>query len=129
MAFTDAERTNARRFCGYPAYGIGIAGLQGWRFFQSYGLLEYRLSNLSTAEESVVRTYLGTLASLEAAVPQAAANLDTDQAAVWSHNRDEVRDRAALFDGWRRRLCGFLGVPPGPDLSGAAAAGTIGLVV
>jgi hypothetical protein len=30
-----------------------------------------------------------------------------------------------LFDGWRRRLCGFLGVPPGPAL---AAAG-ISLVV
>jgi hypothetical protein len=48
--------------------------------------------------------------------------LDTDQAAVWKHNKDEVRDRAGLFDNWRRRLCG----PPGPDL---ASGNTIGLIV
>ena len=29
------------------------------------------------------------------------------------------RDRARLFDDWRRRLCGFLGVPPGPALADA----------
>ena len=27
-----------------------------------------------------------------------------------------IGDRTALFDDWRRRLCGFLGVPPGPSL-------------
>jgi hypothetical protein len=114
MAFTDAEKTDIRRFCGYPAYGAGASGFQGWRFFQAYGLLEYRLNNLSSAEEAVSRTYLGTLRGLEVGVPQAAQNLDTDQAAIWTHNADEVRDRFALFDGWRRRLCSFLGLPPGP---------------
>jgi hypothetical protein len=29
---TDAEKTDARRFCGYPAYGLGAAGFQNWRF-------------------------------------------------------------------------------------------------
>jgi hypothetical protein len=116
MAFTDAQKTDVRRFCGYPAYGAGDAGFQGWRFFQAYGLLEYRLNNLSDAETVVVGTYLTTLQGLESAVTGASANLDTDQASVWRHNRNEVADRAALFDGWRRRLCGFLGVPPGPDL-------------
>lgn len=116
MTFTDAQKTDVRRFCGYPAYGAGDAGFQGWRFFQAYGLLEYRLNNLSDAETAVVGTYLTTLQGLESAVTGASANLDTDQASVWRHNRNEVADRAALFDGWRRRLCGFLGVPPGPDL-------------
>jgi hypothetical protein len=115
MAFTDAERTDARRYCGYPAYGAG-AGFQGWRFYQSYGALEYRLNNLSQPEQAVVRRYLGTLGSLETGIPNAAANLDTEQAAVWSRNANEVRDRTRLFDDWRRRLCGFLGVPPGPGL-------------
>jgi hypothetical protein len=114
MSFTDAQRTDIRRFCGYPAYGAGASGFQGWRFFQAYGLLEYRLNNLSAAEEAVALQYVVTLQNLEMAVPNAAQNLDTDQAAVWTRNRDEPRDRAALFDDWRRRLCAFLGIPPGP---------------
>ncbi len=114
--FTDAQRTDLRRYCGYPAYGTGAAGFVGWRFYQAYGLLEYRLSNLSDAEVADALTYLTTLATLESAIPAAAANLDTDQAAVWHHNPNEIADRARLFDDWRRRLCGFLGVPPGPEL-------------
>lgn len=118
-ALSDSERTDARRFCGYPAYGSGAAGFQGWRFFQAYGLLEYRLTNMSDAEIAVTRTYLASLGGMEAAVPAAAMNLDTDQAAVWTRNAHEVGDRQALLDDWRRRLCGFLGVPPGPALAGA----------
>jgi hypothetical protein len=114
MDFTDFEKTDIRRFCGYPAYGAGASGFQGWRFFQAYGLLEYRLNNLSDAEEAVVRTYLGTLRGLEVGVPQTAQAMDTDQAAVWTRNKDEMRDRLMLLDEWRRRLCAFLGVPPGP---------------
>ncbi len=49
--FSDVERTDVRRFCGYPAYGAGAAGNMGWRFYTAYGALEYRLSNLSAAEE------------------------------------------------------------------------------
>jgi hypothetical protein len=123
--FLDSEKTDIRRFCGYPAYGAGAAGFQSWRFFQAYGLLEYRLNNLAAAEEQVARGYLGTLRSLEAAIPQSGGNLDTDQASVWTRNADEVRDRRNLLDDWRRRLCGFLGVPPGPAL----ADGGIALVV
>ena len=120
MVFTDAQKTDVRRYCGYPAYGAGASGFQGWRFFQAYGLLEYRLNNLSDAETVVVDTYLATLITLEAAVTGAGARLDTAQAAVWTRNPAEVRERAALFDDWRRRLCAFLGVPPGPGLGDGA---------
>ena len=75
------------------------------------------MNNLSDAEAAVVRRYLGTLTVLEFAVPRAGDNLDTDQASVWTRNRDELRDRSRLFDDWRRRLCGFLGIPPGPALT------------
>ncbi|MBV9784786.1 MAG: hypothetical protein JO264_13335 [Acidisphaera sp.] len=126
MAFLDTEKTDIRRFCGYPAYGGTPSGFQSWRFYQAYGLMEYRLNNLSPAEEQVVRNYLATLSTLEAAIPAASGNLDTDQAAVWSRNTNEPGDRMALFDGWRRRLCGFLGLPPGPDL---ATGGNLTLVV
>jgi hypothetical protein len=112
----EAELTDARRFCGYPAYGAGTSGFQSWRFFTSYGTLEYRLANLSAAELAVVRNYLSQLNALEAALLGAGNNLDTDKAAVWQRNRSEVDDRDALFASWRVRLCGFLGVPPGPAL-------------
>lgn len=116
MPFSEAEKTDIRRFCGYPAYGAASSGMQTWRFYQAYGLLEFRMDNLSDAELAVARRYLAALGSLEVAIPGAAGNLDTDQAAVWTHNRDEVRDRSKLFDDWRRRLCSFLGVPTGPGL-------------
>lgn len=121
-ALTDAERVDVRRFCGYPAYGgVNQNGFQSWRFFTAYGTLEFRLTNLAASEFQIVRQYLASLYTLELAIPGAGANLDTDQAAVWKHNRSEVADRSALFDQWRRRLCAFLGLPPGPELGASGA--------
>jgi hypothetical protein len=117
--FTDAQKADIRRFCGYPAYGAGAAGFSSWRFFQAYGTLEYRMNNLAPAEIAVTLQYLCTLATLEAAIPPTSANLDTESAAAWTHNENETKDRTVLFDSWRRRLCGFLGIPPGPALANA----------
>lgn len=117
--FTDAQKTDVRRFCGYPAFGAGAAGFSSWRFFQAFGTLEYRLNNLAPAEIAVTLQYLTTLNMLEAAIPPTSDNLDTDNAAAWAHNANELKDRTALFDSWRRRMCGFLGVPPGPALEQA----------
>jgi hypothetical protein len=114
---TDAEKVDIRRFCGYPAYGAAPTGMQSWRYFQVYGLLEFRLTNLSDPEIMIARRYLGTLTSLELAVPTASENLDTDQASMWTRNKDELTDRIRLLDEWRRRLCGFIGVAAGPALS------------
>lgn len=112
----DSERTELRRFCGYPAFGAGASGFQSWRFFSAYGVLEYRLSNLSNNEVAVARTYIGQLQALELGVIGSAANLDTEQAAAWHRNVNETTDRTRLFQDWRRRLAAFIGVPPGPDL-------------
>ena len=118
---TDSERVDVRRFCGYPAYGAAPSGMQSWRYFQIYGLLEFRVNNLSVTEDAIIRRYLATLMSLELAIPATSDNLDTDQAATWRRNRDELKDRVRLLDDWRRRLCGFIGIPPGPALSDGAA--------
>ena len=117
--FSDAQKVQVRRYCGYPAYGAGAAGFSSWRFFQAYGTLEYRLNNLAPAEIAVVLQYVSTLGTIEAAIPRISENLDTESAAAWTHNADELKDREALFDSWRRRLCGFLGVPPGPAMGQA----------
>ena len=114
LPLSNAERVDVRRFCGYPAYGSGAAGSQSWRFFQAYGTLEYRMTNFAPEELQVVRQYLGSLYTLEQGVVAAAANLDTDKAAAWTHSRSEVADRMRLYDAWRSRLAAFIGVPLDP---------------
>ena len=118
---SEREKTDARRFLGYPAHGADLSGAMSWWFVQAAGTAEYRLGNLTASEEAVLRTYLTTLARLEHAIPDAGAGLDTASAAGWVRNPRELQDRERLFDQWRRRLCGFLGVPPGASLSGGAS--------
>lgn len=96
--------------------------MQSWRYFQVYGLLEFRMTNLSEAEIVVARRYLGNLISLELAVPAASDNLDTDVAAMWTRNKNELGDRLRLLDEWSRRLCNFLGVQTGPALANRTAS-------
>jgi hypothetical protein len=124
-ALSDAERVDIRRFCGYPPYGSPAAGMQSWRFFQVYGLLEFRLNNLSASEVVITRRYLGTLLTLESAVPATSDNLDTDQASMWTRNKNELGERLRLLDEWRKRLCGFLGVAAGPALSSGSMSLTV----
>jgi hypothetical protein len=128
FSFTDAQLVDIRRFCGYPAYGDGSVVFPFPWVMRQYLALEYRLQHLDAAEGAVVvNTYLTNLYALESAIPAAGANLDTDAAAVWTHNKDELRDRDRLFDSWRRRLCNFLGVAPGPQFG--AASNSVDVVV
>ena len=126
MALTDAQVTDVRRHLGYGVVGTTqpinadndvvylVFGTRQMSLFQ-------RLTTLTASEEAVVVSYLTTLATLEAAVPAAGANLDTDRAAVWARNRSEVADRMKLLDAWRLRLCAFLGCAPGPGITIGAA--------
>jgi hypothetical protein len=114
---SDQQKTDVRRFCGYPAYGASPSGNMGWRFYTAYGALEYRMNNLSPDEEIVVGNYLAVLSQLEMAVPSSSDNLDSDAAGAWTHNANEVADRMRLLDIWSRRLCAFFGVPPGEGLN------------
>jgi len=103
---TEAEKTDTRRFCGYPA-------LAGQAAFYRSAPLEFRLTHLSAPEQAVLRDMLATLRGLEQAIPATGATLDTAQAAIWSRNPNELRERTALFGNWCHRLCLFLGVPAG----------------
>ena len=117
----DAEKTDARRFMGYPVFGTNASGNMGWQFYQAAGLVEYRLNNLASSEEEVLRRYLCSLTSLEMSVPESGMALDTAEAGEWKRNPRELVERSKLFDDWRYRLCAFLGVPPGPGLSGGSS--------
>lgn len=80
--------------------------------------LFHRLNNMRAEEEkTLIDVYLTRLAALESAIVDAGDNLDTDKAAVWERNKREILDRTALFDGWRIRMCQFIGIAPGPLLS------------
>ncbi|QEL18722.1 hypothetical protein PX52LOC_05758 [Limnoglobus roseus] len=80
--------------------------------------LDYRLANLSVNEEMViVNTYLPALKAREQEIQGAASNLDTESAAVWKRNSNEISDRISFYNYLRRELCTFLGFPPGPQLA------------
>jgi hypothetical protein len=115
--FTEAQLIDILRFSGYPTYSFF-----GWVFEEDYATLTLRLQNMSAAEASVIiATFLPALYTLETAVVGASANLDTDEAAVWTHNKDEVADRNNLYYLKRRELCAYIGVKPGRALSGGAS--------
>jgi hypothetical protein len=121
MALTDQQKTDVRRYAGYPLAGTPAPDSSNDPVYMAVGFkqmsLTERLATLSATEESVlVNSYLTNLTTLESAIVSASANLDTDEAAVWKHNRNEVADRDRLFDGWRRRMCAFLGIAPGPGI-------------
>jgi hypothetical protein len=69
------------------------------------------MNNLSVDEEStVINTYLTNLTALEIAIPTESENLDTDRAAVWYHNKNEVSDKYKLYKLWSNRLIDFFGI-------------------
>jgi hypothetical protein len=119
MAFTDAEKTDIRRYCGYSMFGTVANPNFGARFSAAYGTLEYKMNNMQPTEEDVVRnTYLTNLPLLETDIISSRQNLDTMRAAVWYWNPNEIRDRERLYRTWRLKLCSFLGIPPGEGLCG-----------
>lgn len=119
---TDQALADVRRFAGYPMLGDVVADdSRDFAYgFVSPGVwqtLNHRLTTMRPEEESIlVNTYLTNLYALEAAIPASGTDLDTKTAAVWERNPTEVDDRAQLFDAWRRRMCYFIGIPPGPSL-------------
>ena|ERR1700722_9285393 len=111
---TDQQKVDIRRYCGFGVYGNAVTSSPptwGYRYYEWNLILEYRMNNLSSDEEATLITiYLDNLYTLEAAIPTASNNLDTDRAAVWYHNKYEVRDRYQLFLLWCKRLSDYLGL-------------------
>lgn len=114
--FTESQKTDIRRFMGYPPKGIDSHAIIYGHLTNASGNLEHRLDRCTEEEGAIVVGLLETLAELDAAVLASADNLDADKIAVIERNRTEVADRAALFTHYRHRLCDFLGLPPGPHL-------------
>lgn len=124
---TAQQMADVRRFAGYPMLADTVADdsrdfAYGWVSPGVWQTLKHRLTNMKPEEESIlINTYLTPLYTLETAITSAGDNLDTDVAAVWTHNKNEISDRTKLFDQWRRRMCYFIGVAPGPSLGNGGA--------
>jgi hypothetical protein len=121
MTLSAQQVVDVRRYCGFSVSGNTTSQPYREPVYSDVTLaslsLDYRLANLSADEENTVVTYyLANLYLREAEIQGAAANLDTDIAAVWTHNKDEVSDRMGLFNQLRLDLCNFLGFEPGKGL-------------
>jgi hypothetical protein len=125
---TDSEKVDARRFTGYPAYGLGPNDDTLNRFFPAYYSLEYRLANMTDAELVVCRAYLVDIAAAQTALRGARATLLVDTAAVFIRNKNEMNERwNSDYRAQQRDFCAFLGIPPGPGLRNSG--NTVRLVV
>lgn len=114
--FTGAQVAAIRIYCGYGSYaafGYVLAGQMATLDTQMAGMVE--------SEVAQVIALLALLPTLDTALQGASANLDTAQAAVWTHNANEIADRAKLFRMYRLRLCELFNVPPGPALVQASS--------
>ena len=106
---TAQQMSDVRRYAGYPMLGDTVADdsrdfAYGWVSPGTWQTLQHRLTSLRPEEEAtLISVYLTNLATLELAIPSTSDNLDTAQAAVWTWNKNEQRDREKLFDGWRRQ--------------------------
>lgn len=126
LTLSTQDKVDIRRHMGYGFLGAGQPGLNYFRYFPQYQTMEWRMDNLIDEEIQVLQdTYLPVLNQLEmqpAGAGDGSVNdtLDTDRAAVWYHNKDEVGDRFALYQTYRRQLCNLLQLPPGPfyDIGG-----------
>ena len=120
LTLSTQDKVDIRRHMGYGFLGAGQPGLMYFRYFPHYQTMEWRMDNLQDEEITVLQdTYLPVLNQLEmqtAGAGDGADNdtLDTDRAAVWFHNKDEVTDRAALYTYYRKMLCNVMQLPPGP---------------
>lgn len=109
--FTGAQVAAIRYYCGYGSFarfGYVLAG--------QMATLDTQMAGMVANEVAQVTAILEALPTLDTALQNASANLDTEQAAVWTHNPNEVQDRAGLFRRYRLRLCELFNVPPGPGL-------------
>lgn len=110
--FTGAQVVAIRWYCGYglyAAYGYIAAGA-------GMAVIDEQIANVTANEQAPITELLTLLPTLDQAIQNASANLDTAQASVWIRNPSEMAERRALFREYRLRLCELLNVQPGPGL-------------
>ncbi|WP_424139374.1 hypothetical protein [Roseomonas chloroacetimidivorans] len=125
MAFTDQEKTDIRRLCGYPPIGTlllaGPAGVNPVAYRIQVNDFEDRLVSLTPTEEAAARGILKDALVVEASMLTMAGNLDVAKAAVFTRNPLEMQERMQLLGWYRGRLLAALGAAFGPGLGGGSS--------
>jgi hypothetical protein len=111
---TDDERTWIRHFCGYPPAGTDANDYSSWRFFQTWGLLEYRMQTLAPTEIQKVRYYLSLLYVLDPQISSMSGTIGVATAGPFERNANEMGERRRQIRDYAKRLLRSIGVPPGP---------------
>lgn len=126
-SLTTTQMNSIRWYMGYPTTLANVSTGNNRDFAYAWvtpGVmmtLDTALQNVTSDQYNDLTTfYLPQLTQLEQDIwgaTGARQNLDTTQAAVWTHNANEVADRVDLFYRLCRRLANYLGFPPGPVLN------------
>ena len=119
MALSEAQKLDVRRYAGYPLVSPdpefvdpAIVNVPG----QVRSLGDW-LDDLSAEQETVLTDlYLANLTTLETGQLDALENVDASAAGTWKSNPREISERRRMFNQWRRDMCNFIGVDPGPGL-------------
>lgn len=126
MALTAAQIADVRRYAGYWLSGTTqTVDADNDTVYMVFGMTQMslytRLTTLSASEESVlVNTFLANISLMEAALAASYDCMDTAKAGIWEANPREFEERTALMNKFRRDMCAFLGLPPGPGLKSGA---------
>lgn len=125
----EDTKVDLRRYCGYPAYGVGTTGFYELGYWLPiFQQLEYRLNNMTVSEYArITDLYLANLLQLEQDIFDTRQTVNIQEAAVYKRNLNESRERHTEFMYWRKSLCQFLGISPGPEMS--SGGNNISLVV
>ena len=85
------------------------AGFENWRFYQVYGLLEFRINNLSVRKKLSFADILRSLRFLNSRFRVPATVLIRTRLLSGRGIGPSRRTGLNCLDDWRRRLCGFFG--------------------
>lgn len=119
--FTPAQIVQILDLCGFPARGNGTVVFPAPWINKQYLAIEYRLQNLSVDEGNyLLTTYVQPLLQMQAQFTNATATLNIGVAGPYVRNPKEMRERRKAYDDWRRLLCRFFDVDPGPGITDTA---------
>lgn len=111
---TDSQKVDLRRMMWYPIFGSANTQAYGFRYMSQYGLMEYRFINMSAEEEMALLVLLNQCLALEIKLAAVSDDLDTSKAGPWTRNSKQLRENNSLLTLWRKKLCEYIGILPGP---------------